>query len=85
MSAEFLVNTCFVISGLGIIVSGEVRSGEIAEGVVGRTTNNKRCTVVKIEQDGDRIPLAHAKSKVTLTLKHIGKNDVRSWDTVYFD
>jgi len=85
MSAEFLVATCFELSGVGLILSGEVKSGEISEGAIGRTTKGKRCAVVKIEESNDRVSIARTKSKVTLTVKHISKQDIKPWDTIYFD
>ena len=85
MNAEFLVGTCFEISGLGLVLAGEVKSGEIAEGSLGRTNKGKKCTVVKIEESNHRVPVAHTKSKVTITVKHITKADVRPWDMIYFE
>ncbi len=84
MNAEFLVSSCFELSGIGVVVSGEVQSGEISEGAVGRTDRGKTCSVVKIENMGDRVPIANEKSKVTLTIKHITKSDIKPWDTLYF-
>ena len=84
MNAEFYVHTCFEVSGLGVVVSGEVTSGEITEGAIGRTSKGKRCTVVKIEELNFRVPVARTKSKVSLTLKHITKEDIKPWDTIYF-
>jgi len=85
MNAEFIVSASFELSGLGVVASGEVKSGEIQEGAVGRTTKGKKCVVVRIENVGERVPIAREKSKVSLTIKHITKNDVRPWDTLYFE
>ena len=85
MNAEFLVDACFELSGLGVVVSGEVKSGEIQEGAVGRTAKGKKCVVVRIENMGERVPVAREKAKVSLTIKHVMKNDIKPWDMVYFE
>jgi len=85
MNAEFPVSASFELSRLGVVTSGEVKLGEIQEGSVGRTAKGKKCVVVRIENMGERVPAARGKSKVTLTIKHIMKNDVKPWDIVYFD
>lgn len=85
MHAEFFVATCFEISGLGVVVSGEVKSGEISEGAVGRTSRGKKCVVVKIESEGERMPVAKVKDKVSIVLKYITKLDVKAYDHLYFE
>ena len=84
MNAEFTVYTCYVLSGLGLVLSGEVKSGTVAEGEIGMTAKGKRCTVVKIETKGERMHSANSRERVTLVVKHISKDDVKPWDTLYF-
>ena len=73
------------MAGLGLVVSGEVKSGEVTEGSNGRTAKGKKCAVVKIELGGERISIAEKKSKVSMVLKNIGRTDAKPWDIIYFD
>ena len=85
MSAQFLILTCYEMAGIGLVMSGEVRHGELLEGANGRTSKGKRCSIVKIEHAGERVSTAQEKSRVTLLVKHIGRSDAKPWDVIFFD
>jgi translation elongation factor EF-1alpha len=85
MSSEFFVARCYDVGGVGLIISGTVESGEIREGTIGRTFKGKKFTLVKIEKEGEQIPKACEKDKVTIFVKHISRIDVKPGESIYFD
>jgi GTPase len=84
MPAEFYVGRCYEISGVGLVIAGNVSSGEIREGQIGQTFKGKKCTVVKIEKEGYQIPSAEEKDSVSLFVKYLSRQDLKPGDFLYF-
>jgi selenocysteine-specific translation elongation factor len=84
MYAEFTVKSCFDLPGLGVVISGEVMDGSIAEGVQGKTSKGKICTVVRIDSHGQKLNIVSRKDKVSLTVKNITITDVKPGEALYF-
>lgn len=84
MNAEFFVTTLYELAGLGLILAGEVKGGEVSEGEAGITSRGKKCIIVKVEVDGQRVHSAVSKQKATIVVKHIDKRDVQVRDSLYF-
>ena len=85
MSAEFLIQRCYNLSGEGVIIRGIVEWGDVLDGSVGRTFRGKKFTLVKIEKEGDRVRRAQEKDKVSLFIKYIRPTDVRPGEMLHFD
>lgn len=85
MPGEFFVARCYEVGGVGIILAGRVESGQVREGSIGRTFKGKKCTLVRIEKDGDQIPAAKEHDKVNLFVKHVTRADVKPGETLLFD
>ena len=85
MGAEIFVARCYDVGGVGLVINGWVQSGEVREGLVGRTFKGKKFTLVKIEKDGKQIPKALKKDRINLFLKYVTRTDLRPGETVYFD
>lgn len=84
MQADFFVKQCYDVGGVSLVLAGNVESGEIAEGSIGVTSKGKKFTVVKIEKDGDRVPVALRKEKVNLSIKNITRVDIRVGEIIHF-
>jgi GTPase len=76
MHAEFVIKSCFVSPGLGVLVSGDVMQGDIEENSQGKTPQGKMVTVVRIDMQGTKIKIAHAKDKINIILKGATISDV---------
>ncbi|MCM8773754.1 MAG: hypothetical protein NC820_03340 [Candidatus Omnitrophica bacterium] len=85
METKFLVSTRFVVNGLGLVLSGEVKSGLLMEGAFGRTSKGKKCAVIKIDVDGVRTMQANAKQKANIVVKYVEQNDIMPGDIIYFE
>jgi translation elongation factor EF-1alpha len=85
MHAEFLVSNCYFISGVGTMISGEVITGEIMEGVWGMTSRGKKMAVSKIEVKGERKNSAIEKEKANIYVKHINRADISPGEVIRFD
>lgn len=84
MYAEFVVNTCFTLSGLGIVASGEVTEGEVSDTSQGRTAKGKNFTLIKIDVQGAQVRTIRKKDKANLFIKNIDISDIKPGVTVYF-
>jgi hypothetical protein len=84
MFAEFVVNTCFKLSDLGLVASGEVTEGEISEGAQGKTPKGKVFTLVKIDIHGEHAHTIHKNDKANLFIKNIDFSEIRPGATLYF-
>ena len=85
MHAEFRVINCYDISGVGLVLTGQVENGEIEEGALGMTYRGKKCAVIKIEHQGERRQSAKEKERVNVYVKHITRADVRPGEKIRFD
>jgi len=83
MQAEFFVSQIYNVGGTGIILHGEVSSGQVLEGAIGMTFNGKKFTVVRIERQGEQVAAANKKDKVNLFIKNIQFSDLRIGETLY--
>jgi len=83
MQAEFFVSQVYNVGGTGIILHGEVNSGQITEGSIGMTFSGKKFTVVRIEKQGEKVPVALKKDKVNIFIKNIQFSDLRVGETLY--
>ncbi|MCM8824244.1 MAG: hypothetical protein NC822_06185 [Candidatus Omnitrophica bacterium] len=85
METKFLVSTRFVVNGLGLVLSGELKSGSLMEGAFGRTPKGKKCAVVKIDVDGVRTTRVNSKQKANVVVKYVEQNDIMPGDIIYFE
>jgi len=87
MRSEFVVEQCYRMSHLPMIISGEVVSGEIRDGAWGITSRGKRCLLVKIEakKTGGNVGVAKAHEKVNIYLKNIKQSDIKPGVVIFFD
>ena len=83
MQAEFFVSQIYNLGGTGIILHGEISSGQVAEGSIGMTFSGKKFTVVRIERQGERVLTANKKDKVNIFIKNIEFSDLRIGETLY--
>lgn len=84
MQADFFIKQCYSVGGESLILAGSVESGEIKEGSVGMTAKGKKFTVVKIEKEGNSVPVAFRKERVNLSIKNITRTDVRVGEVIHF-
>ncbi len=84
MAGEFIINDFKNMGGDTLLVAGEVGSGEIAEGDVGKTFKSKRLAVIKIEKNDSRVVKAVKGEKVKLSVKYIVPADIAIGQSLYF-
>ena len=69
----------------GVMVFGQVKHGEIKEGAFGRMCNGKRCTLFKIEKEGNQISKACNKDEAKFFLKHAKFEDIKPGESISFE
>jgi translation elongation factor EF-1alpha len=84
MSGELTIDNFKNIGGSAVLVIGKVESGNITEGDIGKTYKGKKCAVVKIEKNGNRIPRAKEDEDVSLWIKHIAPADISIGESLFF-
>jgi hypothetical protein len=84
MYAEFVIASCFDLTDLGVVISGEVTNGQIEEGSSGKTVKGKSFILVKIDIEGSQVHSIARKEKANLFIKNISRADVRPGETLYF-
>lgn len=84
MSAEFKVKSQYFIGGLGLVVTGEIKSGEIQDGKMGTNNRGKKCAVVKIEVNGEKVSSAKRHDIATIVLRYLNRNDVHVGESIFF-
>jgi sulfate adenylyltransferase subunit 1 (EFTu-like GTPase family) len=67
------------------VLQGEVKEGEIVEGDIGSTWDNKRFKVVEITTPDGPIRRASCNQKVTLMVKTFTDCNMSSQDTIYIE
>lgn len=85
MSAQVTIDRCYDFPGAGVIIFGKIKSGEIAEGAIGRNSKGKKFTLVKIEKEGHKISKAYKGDNVNLYIKNIRSAEFKSGEVVYFN
>ena len=85
MGSQMQVRSSYRLSGLGVVITGEVHNGEITDNMIGVTSSGKRCPVVKIEVDNEVVKTAQIKDVATIVVKHIAIDDIKPGATIYFD
>ena len=85
MSAQVSVDRCYDFPGAGVIIFGRIKSGEVAEGAVGRNLKGRKFTLVKIEKEGQKIPMAYKNDVISLYIKNIESREFKSGEVICFD
>ena len=83
MSAEFLVQRYNERGGAGLVIYGEVESGEVNDGTTRLTFSGKRFAIIKIEKDGFPVTKAIKSEKVSIFVKYIKKEDLGPGQLLY--
>ncbi len=84
MAGEFIISDFKNMGGSALLVTGEVESGSVSEGDVGKTLKGKRLAVIKIEKNDARVVKASEGEKVKLSVKYIVPADIALGQSLRF-
>ena len=85
MSSQLQVRSIYKLTGIGIVVTGEVRHSDINDNMMGMTSDGKRCVIVKIEVSNEVVRKAHINEMATIVFKNITMDDIKPGAIIYFD
>ena len=84
MHAEFVIKQCLQGSGAELVITGEVKKGQISEGSCGTTSRGKRFFIIKMESKNARKRIVDENERAALYVKNITLSDVRAGEMLVF-
>ncbi|MDO8625595.1 MAG: hypothetical protein Q7R47_05920 [Candidatus Diapherotrites archaeon] len=83
-ASEFRIQNVFQITGVGIVLVGQLIQGTLSEGQKG-TVNGRQIQIKSIEKNHERHPTYSGLDAVGVNITGIQKNELKSGDILRLD